>query len=212
MYEEWKPVFTALACDIMDQMGHREQTMDSGVRPAQEGQQIIGRALTLDAQASTEQVDDPYGQIFEAYDLMQSGDVVVIATNGEQRSGLWGGLLSTAARARGVHAVVTDGLVRDVREMNEMGFACFSRGYSPLDSAGRCLPTAVNVQIECGGVRIEPGDLILADAEGVVVIPQSMSAEVLRRSLEKLEGENTVRRELAAGDSPRTVFDRYGIL
>ncbi len=199
MYEEWKPVFTALACDVMDKMGYREQAMDSGVRPAQEGQQVAGRALTLDAQATTEDNDDPYGQIFEAYDHMQPGDVVVIATNGEQRSGLWGGLLSTAAQARGVHAVVTDGLVRDVREMNEMGFACFSRGYSPLDSHGRCLPTA-------------PRDLILADVEGVVAIPQGIGAEVLRLSLEKLEDESTVRRELEAGDSPRVVFDRYGIL
>ncbi len=143
---------------------------------------------------------------------MQPGDVVVIATNGERRSGLWGGLLSTAAQARGVHAVVTDGLVRDVREMNDMGFACFSRGYSPLDSHGRCLPSAVNVPIECGCVSISPGDFILADVEGVVAIPQDIGAEVLRRSLEKLEGENTVRRDLEAGDSPRVVFDRYGIL
>ena len=62
------------------------------------------------------------------------------------------------------------------------------------------------------GVRISPGDLILADVEGVVAIPQGISAEVLRLSLEKLEGESTVRRELEAGDSPRVVFDRYGIL
>ncbi len=212
MYAEWSSVFTALACDVMDQMGYRDQAMDSGVRPAREWQQIAGRALTLDAHATTEDNEDPYGQIFEAYDHMRVGDVVVIATNGEQRSGLWGGLLSTAAQARGVHTVVTDGLVRDVREMNDMGFACFSRGYSPLDSAGRCLPTAVNVEIQCGGVRIGPGDLILADVEGIVAIPHDISAEVLRRSLEKLEGESTVRRELAAGDSPRVVFDRYGIL
>jgi len=212
MYEEWKPIFTALACDIMDKMGYREQAMDDGVRPAHDSQQVAGRALTLDAHATTEVSEDPYAQLFKAYDHMQTGDVVVIATNGERRSGLWGGLLSTAARARGVEAVVTDGLVRDVREMNEMGFACFSRGYSPLDSDGRCLPTALNVAIECGGVRIDAGDLILADVEGVVAIPQSIREEVLRRCLEKLEGESTVRRDLEAGDSPRVVFDRYGIL
>ena len=159
MYEEWKPVFTALACDVMDKMGYREQAMDSGVRPAQEGQQVAGRALTLDAHATTEDDEDPYGQIFEAYDHMQPGDVVVIATNGEQS-----------------------------------------------------LPSAVNVPIECGCVSISPSDLILADVEGVVAIPQDIGAEVLRRSLEKLEGENTVRRELEAGDSPRVGFDRYGIL
>ena len=212
MHEEWKPIFTALACDIMDKMGYREQAMDDGVRPALPQQQVAGPALTLDAHATTAADDDPYGRIFETYDHMRPGDVVVIATNGEARSGLWGGLLATAARARGVDAVITDGLVRDVREMNTLDFACFSRGYSPLDSAGRCLPTAVNAAIDCGGVRIAPGDFMLADIEGVVAIPQAIQAEVLARAREKLAGENTVRRELAAGAAPRDVFDRYGIL
>ena len=208
----WNNIYTALACDIMDGMGFRDQALSHDLRPARDDNWFAGPAVTLDAHENDQPSADPYGKIFEAYDLVSPGDVIVVATNGELKSGLWGELLSTAAAARGVHAMVTDGLVRDIRLMNDMGFNCFSRGYSPLDSAGRCLPTAFNVQIECGGVRVEPGDLILADVEGVVVIPQSMSAEVLRRSLEKLEGENTVRRELAAGDSPRVVFDRYGIL
>ena len=212
MRDEWKPIYTALAADIMDQMGHREQAMESAIRPSREDTWFAGSAVTLNAVANSDPVDDPYGKIFEAYDLMSPGDVVVIATNGEYRSGLWGELLSTAAACRGVSSVVTDGLVRDIRQMNDMGFACFCRGYSPLDSAGRVLPDAVNTPVTCGGVRVEPGDLILADYEGVVVVPAAICDEVLRRALEKLAGENTVRDELAAGHSPRDVFDRYGIL
>ena len=93
-----------------------------------------------------------------------------------------------------------------------MGFACFCRGYSPLDSAGRVIPDAVNTPVTCGGVSVVPGDLILADYEGVVVVPAAITGEVLRRAQEKLTGENTVRDELAAGNSPREVFDKYGIL
>ena len=212
MHDDWKPIYTALAADIMDQMGHRDQAMDSGIRPALPESSFAGPAVTLNAVADSSPSDDPYGKIFEAYELMSPGDVVVIATNGETRSGLWGELLSTAAAYRGVKSVVTDGLVRDIRLMNDMGFACFSRGYSPLDSAGRCLPDAVDVAITCGGVRIEPRDLILADPEGVVVVPAAIRDEVLRLAHEKLQGENTVRDELAGGASPREVFDKYGIL
>lgn len=212
MFDQWKPIYTALAADIMDQMGHRDQAMDSGIRPCQPETWFAGPAVTIDAYENHEPSDDPYGKIFEAYDLMNPGDVVVLGTNGEQRSGLWGELLATAAEAQGVKAIVTDGLVRDVRQMNAMGFGCFCRGYSPLDSAGRALPERVNAPIRCGGVKVVPGDLVLADHEGVVVIPMVIRDEVLTRSQEKLEGENTVRDELAAGHSPRSVFDKYGIL
>ena len=212
MYEAWKPIYSALATDIMDQLGYRDQGMIPEIRPTHPDAQIVGPALTLDAYANTEPHPDPYGQIFAAYDHASPGDVFVIATNGELRSGLWGELLSTAAKAQGVESVLTDGLVRDVRQMNEMGFNCFCRGYSPLDSAGRIIPEKVNTPIQCGGVAIHPGDFILADYDGVAVIPAAIKDEVFKLSLEKLQGENTVRDELTAGASPREVFDKYGIL
>ena len=212
MHDDWKPIYTALAADIMDQMGHRDQTMDSGIRPALPESGFAGPAVTLNAVADSRPSDDPYGKIFEAYELMSPGDVVVIATNGETKSGLWGELLSTAAAYRGVKSVVTDGLVRDVRLMDDMGFQCYSRGYSPLDSAGRIVPRKVQVPVTCAGVRIEPGDFVLADYEGGVAIPATIRDEVRTKCMEKLEGENTVREALAGGRSPRDVFDEYGIL
>jgi len=212
MHEEWKPIYSALACDIMDQLDHRDQAMTYDVRPSHPKSFIAGTAVTLNAYASHQPHPDPYGQIFSAYDLVTKGDVFVIATNGECKSGLWGELLSTAAQARDVNAVVTDGLVRDIRQMNEMNFDCFSKGYSPLDSAGRIVPESVNEPIMCGGVQVHSGDFILADIDGVAVIPASIKDEVFKLSMEKLKGENTVRDELAKGRSPRDVFDEYGIL
>ena len=212
MYDKWKPIYTALVCDIMDQMGYRDQAMDYEIRPAQPDTWFAGPAVTLDAYESDQASDDPYGKIFEAYEKMATGDVVVVAANGELKSGLWGELLSTAAVVQGVHAMVTDGLVRDIRLMNDMGFGCFSKGYSPLDSAGRILPASVNEPVQCGGVAVNPGDFILADYEGVAVIPVTIRDEVFDKANEKLAGENTVRDELAAGHSPREVFDKYGIL
>ena len=212
MYDEWKPIYTALVCDIMDGMGYRDQSMNYEIRPAQAEAWFAGPAITLDAYPSDAPSDDPYGKIFAAYEQMSPGQVVVLAANGELKSGLWGELLATAAVVQGVHSIVTDGLVRDVRLMNDMGFNCFSKGYSPLDSAGRILPEAVNVPVQCGGVGVNPGDFILADYEGVAVIPAAIRQEVFDKSNEKLEGENTVRDELLAGQSPRAVFDKYGIL
>lgn len=212
MHEEWKPIYSALATDIMDQLGHRNQAMTPDIRPCRPNAFIAGPALTLDANANTDPHPDPYGQIFAAYDHASPGDVFVIATNGEERSGLWGELLSTAAKAQGVESVLTDGLVRDVRQMNEMGYNCFCKGYSPLDSAGRIIAEKINTPITCGGVQVHPGDFILADYDGVAVIPAAIKDEVFKLSMAKLEGENTVRDELAAGKSPREVFDKYGIL
>lgn len=212
MYEEWKPIYTALVCDIMDELGYRDQALEHTIRPTREDTWFAGPAVTLDAYARSEPVADPYKHIFAAYDQVSSGDVFVVATNGEQRAGLWGELLATAASVRGVNAVVTDGLVRDVRQMNEMNFGCFCRGFSPLDSAGRCYPTSVNEPITCGGVLVQPGDFILADIDGVAVIPAPIRQDVFSKATEKLAGENIVRDELAAGRSPRAVFDQYGIL
>ena len=212
MYEEWKPIYTALLADVMDGLGRRRQIMEHAIRPASTETWFAGTAVTLNGFEAFEAPDDPYGLIFAAYDDMKAGDVVVIATNGELKSGLWGELLATAAQARGGVGVVTDGLVRDVRQLNEMGFGCFSRGPSPLDSAGRCHVTEHGVPIICGGVEVQPGDLIVGDFDGVAVIPTDLTGEVYRLSVEKLEGENTVRDELADGASPREVFDKYGIL
>jgi 4-hydroxy-4-methyl-2-oxoglutarate aldolase len=212
MHEEWKPIYTALVCDIMDSLGHRNQAMSHDVRPSRADSWIAGYAVTLDAYENHQHHDDPYGKIFAAYDLVKTGDVFVAATNGETRSGLWGELLSTAAKARNVESVVTDGLVRDIRQMNDMGFNCFCKGYSPLDSAGRIIVESVNENIQCGGVQVNPGDFVLGDYDGVAVIPAAIKDEVFKLSMEKLEGENTVRDALAAGRSPREVFDEYGIL
>ena len=212
MHDEWKLVYTALVCDIMDRLGHRNQAMIPEVRPTRSDTWFAGPALTLDAYATNEQLADPYSQIFAAYDQMKGGEVIVVATNGELRSGIWGELLSTAAAARGVKSVVTDGLVRDIRQMDQMGFGCCCQGYSPLDSAGRCVVKAVNMPVNCGGVLVFPGDFVLVDFDGVAVIPAAIKDEVFRMSMEKLEGENTVRVELAAGHSPRAIFDKYGIL
>jgi 4-hydroxy-4-methyl-2-oxoglutarate aldolase len=107
---------------------------------------------------------------------------------------------------------VIDGLVRDTRKIGEMGFPVFAAGVKPVDSMGRGIVTAYNIPVECGGVLVHPGDMIFADADGVVVIPQGRIAEVLELAHDKVTRENHTRRELEEGSSLRDVFNKYGVL
>jgi 4-hydroxy-4-methyl-2-oxoglutarate aldolase len=124
----------------------------------------------------------------------------------------WGELLSTAANFRGCRGVVLDGPTRDSGAIRAMGFPVFHVGFHPADSLGRLDVVAHNVPIESGGVLVYPGDLILADHDGVVVLPHAAADETLRLAEEKVSGENLVRKALAGGMSTTEAFKKYGIL
>ena len=172
----------------------------------------MGRAFTFASFAIDEPEDVPYAQLLAGYAGMRPGDVIVLATNGELSSGIWGELLSTAARARGATGAVTDGLTRDVQAIEQMRFPVFSRGTSPLDSAGRQAVRSFGEPVVCGGVEVRPGDLVLGDVMGVVVIPAALGEEAVRLAEEKQRGEDVVRAELERGDDPAAVFARHGVL
>ncbi len=124
----------------------------------------------------------------------------------------WGELLSTAARYRGCTGVVIDGPTRDTQAIEAMGFPVFCRGIHPADSLGRLDVVTHNVPISCAGVFIEPGDLVLADHDGVVVVPAAAAEQTLQLAEEKVRGENLVRQALAGGMSTTEAFKKYGIL
>jgi regulator of RNase E activity RraA len=102
--------------------------------------------------------------------------------------------------------------VRDIIEIRQMKLPVFAAGIAPLDSKGRGMIQAIDVPVICGGVRVEPGDLIFGDADGVVVVPQKVEAEVLRFAFDKINGEHNSMRELKAGAYLRDVYAKYGIL
>jgi 4-hydroxy-4-methyl-2-oxoglutarate aldolase len=116
------------------------------------------------------------------------------------------------ARARGAAGALMDGCTRDVRAIRAMGFPVFHGGIAPLDSKGRGRIMAIDVAVECAGVRVEPGDLVVGDADGVVVIPTRVEDEVLRLAFDKVRGERDTLRDLQRGDRLADVFARYGIL
>jgi regulator of RNase E activity RraA len=137
---------------------------------------------------------------------------VVVSTGESRRNAPWGELLSTAAQARGARGAVVDGLVRDVRIIQQLGFAVFATGIKPVDSIGRGVVIDYNVPVLCGGIVVTPGDLVFADYDGVVVIPVGVVDQVIELALRKVTKENHSRTALKNGAYLRDVYAKYGVL
>jgi regulator of RNase E activity RraA len=213
--EQLRGVTASILSDIMDSLGLGRRAMAPFVRPLDETLVLVGRARTgLYMPAyGVRDGENPYEVEIALVDDLKPGEVIVLACNGPtDRIAPWGELLSTAATARGAAGCVTDGLVRDVRQIREMGFAVFHGGIGPLDTKGRARMVERDVRVECGGVSIESGDLVFGDVDGVVVVPQQAEDRVMALALAKVTGENHTRDALLAGESLASVFSRLGIL
>ena len=213
--EQLMPLSAAILSDIVDSLGLKRRAMRPFVRPLDEAQVMVGRARTglyMPAYALREG-ENPYEIEIALVDDLQPQEVVVLACNGpSERIAPWGELLTTAAQVRGAAGCVTDGLVRDVRQIRAMHFPVFHGGIGPLDTKGRARMVERDVRVECGGVSIDPGDLVFGDVDGVVVIPRSHEHAVMDLALEKVRGEDNTRDALLQGESLANVFKRLGIL
>lgn len=207
-----KVLYSAVIADILDDLGIRNNAFDYGLRPLREDMTMMGRAFTILATDVYEEPKSPYKLELESVDNVKEGEVIVATTNGSTSSGFWGELLTTCAVKNGCAGAIIDGLTRDARKIMEMNFPLFIRGFSPYDSKGRTDVIAYQVPIQCKGVYINPGDIIFADIDGVVVIPSSIQDKVIELAFKKIEGENIVRKELSEGENAKDVYDRYGIL
>ena len=205
-------LYTAVISDSLDELGYRDQAMREFMRPLSAHDKFAGWARTFSCVDVYHISSDPYAMEIEALDSVLPGEIVVASTAGSLQNAPWGELLSTAARARGARGAVIDGLVRDVRKIQDLGFPVFARGIKPVDSKGRGTIIDYNVPIECAGTRISPGDLVFADYDGVIVVPAEVLPNVIELATEKVAKENGSRAELLRGAYLRDVFDKYGVL
>lgn len=205
-------LYVAVISDALDAAGFRSQALNHTIRPLLPDTVVVGRAMPVLCLDVYEVPEHPYQEEIAAVDSLKQNDVLICSTNRSTRICFWGELLSTAARARGARGVIIEGFIRDVRKIMEMRFPIFTTGISPVDSNGRGEVVAYNVQIECGGVIVNPGDIVFGDADGVVVIPQTVETEVIDTALDKVSDENRTRNALMEGASLREVYDKYGIL
>jgi 4-hydroxy-4-methyl-2-oxoglutarate aldolase len=213
--DQLRDLSAAVLSDVMDALGLMNQAMQPFVRPLDENLVLAGRARTGLYMLAYEvrEGENPYEIEIALVDDLKPGDVPVLACNGPtQRIAPWGELLSTAAQARGAAGCITDGLVRDVRQIREMRFPVFHGGIGPLDTKGRARMVQRDVPVACAGVKVRNGDIVFGNVDGVVVIPQERAAEVLATAKEKVAGEGHTRDELRQGHLLREVFEKYRIL
>jgi len=205
----------AVLSDVMDSLGLKHRAMKPFVRPLDDEVPLSGRARTglyMPAYALREG-ENPYEVEIALVDDLKPREVVVLACNGPtERIAPWGELLSTASVARGAAGCVTDGLVRDVKQIRAMRFPVFHGGIGPLDTKGRARMVERDVPVECAGVAVRSGDIVFGDADGVVVVPREHEQEIITRAIEKVSGENRSREALRQGELLGDVFRRFGIL
>lgn len=209
-------LYVAAICDILDEMGYRNQAMHQRLRPLLPDMRncgIIGRARTFEwKEVDYIDEDNPYGLEIEAMDSLDRGDVVVHSTDFNGTNAPWGELMSTIAKRKGVAGCICDSQVRDCIKIIEMNFPVYYAGIRPLDSKGRGLVVGYDVPVQCGGVLVSPGDLIVADFDGIVVVPKGIEYEVVRKAKEKVNAENLSRAELLAGRTLGEVYEKYKAL
>jgi 4-hydroxy-4-methyl-2-oxoglutarate aldolase len=205
-------LYTAVIADSLDQLGQHDRAMREYLRPLSPNAKFAGWARTILCQDVFYESSDPYALEIEAMDSIIPGEVVAVSTGESKRNAPWGELLSTAAWARGARGAIVDGLVRDVKKIQEFDFPVFAAGIKPVDSKGRGLVIDYNVPVQCGGILVTPGDLIFADYDGVVVIPAGLVEETLVLAKDKTSKENHSREALRKGAYLSDVYAKYGVL
>ncbi len=215
-----RELFTAVVGDIMDKLRLCHQFLPREIQPLTREMVVIGRALTvLEADyfedvcaASFNPISrQPFGLMFDALDDLKQ-DEVYVCTGASPRYALWGELMSVRARQCGAAGAVADGCSRDTRAILSMGFPTFSRGSYAQDQGMRGKVIDYRIPIELEGTRIEPGEIVFGDLDGVCVVPRKAEEEVFRRAFEKARAEKTVRKALESGMTARAAFEKYGIL
>ncbi|MEX0819153.1 MAG: RraA family protein, partial [Pirellulaceae bacterium] len=192
-------LYSAVVCDALDSLGLRNQSPRIPLSPQAGDSVLVGRCMTTLWAEVERPVANPYELELQAVDRCQTDDVMICAANGSMQSALWGELLSTASRNAGCVGAIVDGAVRDVAKMRQMGFPVFARGTTPYDSQNRQHVIEFGMPVELAGVRFAPGDLVFADLDGIVVVPQEVEREAIQRAWDKVHQENQMRDAIRAG-------------
>jgi len=204
-------LYTAVIGDVLDQLGYVHQFLPARVRPLLPQMRVAGRAMpVLTADAFGPQAK-PFGLLTEALDSLTPGEVY-IGHGTRHDAAMWGDLLTTTATIRGATGAVMDGYHRDTAHILTRDFPVFSRGAYAQDSSVRTVIRDFRVPIEIGGVAIRPGDLIIGDTDGVLVVPQEVEDEAIERATVKASTENLVRTAIESGMSATEAFRTYGVL
>jgi 4-hydroxy-4-methyl-2-oxoglutarate aldolase len=186
-------IMEALGVSTVHEALGRSGLMKTYLRPIWGGAQIAGPAVTVLAQPGDNWM------IHVAVEQCQKGDILVVGCTTDNTDGMFGELLATSLRARGVKGLILDAGCRDVKALHEMKFPVWSRAISAKGTV-KATAGAVNVPVVCAGVNVEPGDAIVADDDGVVAVPKKLAVEVAAKAQKRFDDEDSKRKRLAAGE------------
>lgn len=202
---------SAIVADALDALGMRNQVADSRIKPLFQGASVVGRAYPVAVIEDFAIPSDPYEGEMSALGAMGEGDVGVYSVDLSSRAAAWGELFSCAAIGRGVVGALVDGCVRDQRQISELKFPVFSSDTSPLDTLARARVARHGDPITFGGVPVSRGDLVVADSDGIVVVPAADVQRVATFVASKHKLEQAARDDLMAGMGIRDVWAKYGV-
>lgn len=195
------------ASAVFADVQYRTGVMDSGIKPAFRAK-ITGQAVTV--QLSKGDLVDP----LKALEMGQPGDVIVVDAGGDPNTSVCGGLMGGLAQNRGIRGMIVDGSGRDTDELEDIGWPIWTRAITPRGThtmfSGRKEELSINVPIACGGVVVNPGDFIVADLMGVVVIPLARAEEIVRLAAEQAEREEKTRAWVKQGKTVEDLLAEFG--
>lgn len=212
LFEEMRAhLFTAIIGDVLDLHGYHHQFLTPECRPLRPGMVVCGRAMTVYETDVTGTVDPPFGLMLKALDSLKPNEVY-LASGASPSYALWGELMSTAARVRGATGAVLAGYTRDTSGILEMDFPVFCYGSYAQDQRGRGCVVDFRIPLEIQGVKVNPGDIVFGDMDGVVILPKEIETTVISHALEQVRKEKTAQKLLLSGASAESVFRETGVL
>jgi 4-hydroxy-4-methyl-2-oxoglutarate aldolase len=182
-----------LGVSTVHEADQRRGTLDPAIRPIQAAARIAGSAVTVSCPPGDNLM------VHAAVETCRPGDILVVTTTSPSTDGMIGELLATSLRAHGVIGIVTAAGVRDTAELRRMEFPVWARAINPQGTV-KASPGSVNTPVVCGGQLVHPGDAIVADDDGVVVVPRGRCPEVLKAGRARVANEDDKRARLAAGE------------
>jgi 4-hydroxy-4-methyl-2-oxoglutarate aldolase len=207
--ERFRALYVPAVCDVLDDYELRHQYVEHAIRPLDHRMKIAGPAFTIQGrQDATRDISKRMGP--KVIDQFSPGVVACYDTSGDETTGVWGELWSAGAVRKGCVGAIVDGGIRDTGFIRESGFPIFHKFTSPADAVGRFNIVDFNCPVTIGGVRVEPGDYVFGDEDGVVIIPAALTLDVLEKAESIRTRENKIRVALGEGKALADLYVEHG--
>ncbi len=209
LIERYEKVFTAAVNDVLREKGYLYQTLPNAIQGLTTDMRVAGIAFTIKGSKNL-LIENEMPERAKMLDAIQPYSVCVWDTSGDDESAQWGEIMTMASRSRGCRGAVVDGGVRDTDRILKMGFPVFARYRSSNGMLGRFRMIGYQMPIQIGGVNIAPGDIIMADIDGVIVVPRALAVEVLEKAEAIRDNEVEIKKMVLSGLRATEIVERGG--